>query len=177
MVSELIRGYSLALLEISKEEKKVKTFYNQIKIVFQTLEENPKIIDVLDSLSIDQKDKDKIIDKAYKGLEPNLINTFKLLSSKNQFKHCESILKKLKDYLQDELKIKEGIVYSVSKLNPSLIKKLETKVSNQLNSKITLTNHIDRSLIGGFKVVIDDIIIEDSIKSYLETMKQNLIDR
>lgn len=177
MLSESIRGYSLALLEISKEEKKIETFYNQIKIIFQTFENNPEIISILDSLSIDQESKEKIIDKSYKGLDINLINTFKLLASKNQFKHCKDILKNLRAFLQNELNIKEGIVYSIEKLTPSLIKKLEKKISSQLNSKVSLMNYIDKSLIGGFKVIVDDIIIEDSIKSYLETMKQNLIER
>ena len=94
---------------------------------------------------------------------------------KNNFKYFKDILNKLNKYLQDILKIEQGIIYSTEKLTSVKIKKIEEKVSKELDKKITLKNLIDKELIGGFKIVVGSIVIEDSVKSELKAMKDSLI--
>ena len=55
------------------------------------------------------------------------------------------------------------------------LQKIEEKVSKELDKKITLKNLIDKELIGGFKIVVGSIVIEDSVKSELKAMKDSLI--
>ena len=95
--------------------------------------------------------------------------------TKNNFKYFKDILNKLNKYLQDILKIEQGIIYSTEKLTSVKIKKIEEKVSKELDKKITLKNLIDKELIGGFKIVVGSIVIEDSVKSELKAMKDSLI--
>ena len=95
--------------------------------------------------------------------------------TKNNFKYFKDILNKLNKYLQDILKIEQGIIYSTEKLTSVKIKKIEEKVSKELDKKITLKNLIDKELIGGFKIVVGSIVIEDSVKSELRAMKDSLI--
>ena len=63
----------------------------------------------------------------------------------------------------------------MEKLTPVKLKKIEEKISQELNKKITLKNLIDKELIGGFKVVVGSIVIEDSVKSELKAIKNSLI--
>ena len=65
--------------------------------------------------------------------------------------------------------------FSTEKLTSVKIKKIEEKVSKELGKKITLKNLIDKELIGGFKIVVGSIVIEDSVKSELKAMKDSLI--
>lgn len=76
--------------------------------------------------------------------------------------------------MQEILKIKQGIVYSTKLLKPAEIKKLEQKLSKEYQYEVSLVNLIDKELIGGFKIKIDSIVIEDSIKLELENMKKTL---
>ena len=100
-----------------------------------------------------------------------------ILAESGRFTLLQLILKKLKELMQIDLKIKEGIVYSTTKLSDQKIKELEKKVTKDLAIKVSLENHIDKELIGGFKIVVDDYVVEDSVKSHLENLKQQLLNK
>ncbi len=172
--NEVKIGYALALLEIAKEEKITKKIYLQVNQIIESLDENNEFSSLLDS-NIQQLEKEKIIKKVFKNIHWSLVNVALILVSKNNFKYFKDILNKLNKYLQDILKIEQGIIYSVEKLTPVKLKKIEEKISQELNKKITLKNLIDKELIAGFKVVVGSIVIEDSVKSELKAIKNSLI--
>lgn len=172
--NEVKIGYALALLDIAKEEKITKKIYLQINQIIESLEKNEEFVLLLDS-NIQQAKKEKLIKNVFKNIHWSLTNVAMILMIKNNFKYFKDILNKLNKYLQDILKIEQGIIYSTEKLTSVKIKKIEEKVSKELNKKITLKNLIDKELIGGFKIVVGSIVIEDSVKSELRAMKDSLI--
>lgn len=172
--NEVKIGYALALLDIAKEEKITKKIYLQINQIIESLEKNEEFVLLLDS-NIQQAKKEKLIKNVFKNIHWSLTNVAMILMIKNNFKYFKDILNKLNKYLQDILKIEQGIIYSTEKLTSVKIKKIEEKVSKELNKKITLKNLIDKELIGGFKIVVGSIVIEDSVKSELKAMKDSLI--
>ena len=172
--NEVKIGYALALLDIAKEEKITKKIYLQINQIIESLEKNEEFVLLLDSY-IQQAKKEKLIKNVFKNIHWSLTNVAMILMIKNNFKYFKDILNKLNKYLQDILKIEQGIIYSTEKLTSVKIKKIEEKVSKELDKKITLKNLIDKELIGGFKIVVGSIVIEDSVKSELRAMKDSLI--
>lgn len=172
--NEVKIGYALALLDIAKEEKITKKIYLQINQIIESLEKNEEFVLLLDS-NIEQAKKEKLIKNVFKNIHWSLTNVAMILMIKNNFKYFKDILNKLNKYLQDILKIEQGIIYSTEKLTSVKIKKIEEKVSKELDKKITLKNLIDKELIGGFKIVVGSIVIEDSVKSELKAMKDSLI--
>ena len=172
--NEVKIGYALALLDIAKEEKITKKIYLQINQIIESLEKNEEFVLLLDS-NIQQAKKEKLIKNVFKNIHWSLTNVAMILMIKNNFKYFKDILNKLNKYLQDILKIEQGIIYSTEKLTSVKIKKIEEKVSKELDKKITLKNLIDKELIGGFKIVVGSIVIEDSVKSELKAMKDSLI--
>ena len=172
--NEVKIGYALALLDIAKEEKITKKIYLQINQIIESLEKNEEFVLLLDS-NIEQAKKEKLIKNVFKNIHWSLTNVAMILMIKNNFKYFKDILNKLNKYLQDILKIEQGIIYSTEKLTSVKIKKIEEKVSKELGKKSTLKNLIDKELIGGFKIVVGSIVIEDSVKSELKAMKDSLI--
>ena len=74
----------------------------------------------------------------------------------------------------NELNIKKGIVYTTIKLTKQQIEKLNEKVSKMLKANVFLVNEIDTKLIGGLKIVVDDYIIDDSLKYRLISLKDEI---
>lgn len=169
-------GFSLALFNIAKEENKIKKFYKESQVIVESLEENDEIFSVIDDICLSFEKKKQIITNIYKKNDKDLINTMYILAEKNKFRYILDILKNLIVYLQEALNIREGIIYSTIKMSDVKIKEFEKKVSKHFNSNITLKNYLDHELIGGFKIVVNDTIIEDSIKSELEDIKQKLLN-
>lgn len=178
MISKQSRvGFAIAIFELSKELKKEKKIYNEIKIIRDVLNENQEFISLIDNSSILFSQKEKIILETFHSMDEILINTMLLLTENNRFNFMIEISNLLISQLQNELNIKEGIVYSTFKLKETQLKKLEKKIGLKFGAKVSLKNYIDKELIGGFKIVIDDIIIEDSIKSDLKDLKNNLLNK
>ena len=57
------------------------------------------------------------------------------------------------------------------------IERIETAIAKKIGQKVELTNKIDESLIGGFKVAINDFVFDYSLKNKLELLKNNLNER
>ena len=74
----------------------------------------------------------------------------------------------------NELNIKRGIVYSTIKLTSSQLKGMERKISKMLNANVTLRNIIDENLLGGFKIQVEDYILDDSMKTRLSKLKETI---
>lgn len=174
--SETKIGYSLALLDIAKEEKKIKEIYKQVNIIFSNLDDEPEFVKILDSSSLDNNEKFNIIDKTFKGFHWSLVNTMKLLAETNRVKILKDILTHLIKQLQELLNIKKGIIYSTIKLSRNEIKKIEDKLTQQFDTEINLVNLIDKELIGGFKVELGSFIIDESIRYELQSISKIIME-
>lgn len=172
--SEMVSGYSLAILDLIKEENGFKKVYPQVLEIKDALEENPKFETILDS-EIDSKNKILLIEKSFSNIHWSLINVAQMLALKKQFKYFKNVLNNLIKNLQEILKIEQGIVYSVQPITKTKLNKLEKKLSKKFGKKISLKNLIDKELIGGFKIILGSIVIEDSIESELNLIKKQLI--
>ena len=54
------------------------------------------------------------------------------------------------------------------------MKKIQKKLEKEYGIEINLKNLIDKELIGGFKIVMDSIVIENSINQDLDLLKKEL---
>ena len=86
----------------------------------------------------------------------------------------DSIISQFDTLLNNENKIKEVTVYSVEYLSnkekDDLVKKLESKYS----CTIQLENIIDKELIAGIVIKIDDTVYDNSLKNRLSILTASL---
>lgn len=52
---------------------------------------------------------------------------------------------------------------------------MEEKISTLLKSKVILQNQINKELIGGFKIEVEDWVLDYSIQEKMKKMKENLL--
>lgn len=177
-MKEYINGYSLALFSLAKEEKKLKQYKIQAKEVVEALIEAEGYESMLSSNSITVKTKEKIIKEAFgKKFEKNLLNFLLLLVDRNKFRVAKPALLKLIKFINEATNINEGVVYTPVKLLPKEIKDIEIRTEKLLKIKISLINKIDTGLMSGFKVQIGDEVIEDTISSRLEDIRNQLLGK
>lgn len=69
-----------------------------------------------------------------------------------------------------------GILYSAVSLSKKQVKTLTTVVSEKLRMPIEIEVQIDESIIGGYKLLVDDVLYDFTISSGLEQFKANMND-
>ena len=70
--------------------------------------------------------------------------------------------------------IEEGVVYAARSLSEDQMKELEDSFKVR-GRNVELTQKLDESLISGFKIVLEDEVIDASMKSKLARMKNELL--
>lgn len=174
-MKQQINGYALALFTLAKEEKKIKKNKNDANLIIDLLSKNLKYINLLTTKRINYNKKYEMIDVAFKGILNHMKNFIKILAKECKAQIIIPTLKKLIKYINEIEGVKNGVIYSKNPLTKMQINKIEKNIIEKLKIKVKLLNKIDSKIIAGVKVVIDDEIIEDTIKSRLASIKEKLL--
>lgn len=168
--------YASALFSLAKEQDKVEEYQKEAKQVYQSLHDNEDMVHLLASYFITEGEKDRVIDKVFNSIDlPDLINFIKVICTNSKAYLLLSMFRAFNKKCNEYFHISEGVVYSANKLASEEIKDIEKAVSDNLSIKVELTNEIDKSLIGGIKVVVGGKVFDKSIKSTLQGMRKALI--
>ena len=170
-MNEIASRYASGLYSIAVDEKKVNEWQGEIKTLYKLLLENRDYLGVLSSAFLSLQEKEEMLDKTLKGVEPNIINLIKLLVRNHREKYIIDTLQAYNSLANESRGIKEGLIYSTYRLETKQLEKINKKVSEVEGKEVDLLNIIDPTLIGGVKVVIDGHIYDGSIKSHILKMK------
>jgi len=87
----------------------------------------------------------------------------------------EKIVEYYKKYHKEQKSITQVKVTSTGKLDSETIEKIAEKIKVKFNKPVDIEERIDKSLIGGITIKInDDILIDGSVKRKLENLKNEL---
>jgi F-type H+-transporting ATPase subunit delta len=168
--------YAVALLEISIAENSVKEYLNEVECLKQALEESKELIALYLNPQITLEEKLEVTEKCFADrFSEDLTGLIEVVVKNGRSAALPGILDSFIDSAKDYLKI--GIVYVTS------AQELSTDQKSSLEKKLlatteytTLEMHykIDKELIGGMVIRIKDRILDNSIKTKLDTMAREL---
>lgn len=177
IMDSIANRYASALLTLAIEEKQVFEYQEQMRLIKAVFVDNDELLPFLDHCNIHQVEKKSFLDKLLKNsINVNILNFMKLLIDKNRCKSIIEICNEFKSLCNDYLDVKEGIIYSTKALTPKEILEITNTINKKMNARVELSNQIDSSLLGGFKVVVKDTIFDHSIINKLQSMKYELLD-
>ncbi len=168
-------AWAHAIYMLAKEENQLPQYKEDAHFFLTSIASEPAIIKYLQDPFITIKDKEDFLNELFQT-KTYLTNLMLLLVKEHQIKHVGEILNKFIRKYNKEHHIKEGIIWTVNKLDQALEKEIEAKFSKKYPSqKIEFTTKIDKDLIGGFKVEIDQDVYDLSIKNELTNIKKELL--
>jgi len=167
--------YAIALNSLAREENKVMEYIKECEMLLSIMDENPDLLSILKDYGLTKDEKKETVDILFKDkIKEYILNLFYVVIDNSRGNAIYDILKEFVKISYQSLNIKKGYVYSTIKLTTEEMKGIEKKVSDVLGSTVTLENKIDKSLIGGFKVQIEDYIIDESIHNKINKLKETL---
>ena len=171
------KSYAVALFELANEAKKLELYQEETKAISNILKDNKEFLNLLTNQFINKDDKKQLLDNVFKNkVDVMVLNFLKLLVDKQRFNITLDVFKEFNSLANDYRGIKEGILYTASLLDEAKVKAIEAKIAQKIGKKVELTMVKDETLIGGFKVVISDLVIDNSIKNKLESLKNDLVE-
>ena len=173
------KSYAADLMELAKEDGLVEKYRQQFEMINNALNENNDLYTYLTSSDHTISDKKAELQKYFgKRLDNDVMMAFFVISSSTDKYYNEVML--LRDFLAYYYQLKGvyyGVVYSARTLESAQIVNIEIAIAQQLEHKVKLENRIDRELLGGVKVVINNNVWDASYRAKLKNLKDELLSQ
>lgn len=173
MYEYLDRRYALALYDIAEKKGNVDKYIQDLKDINELIENNAELKEVIKHPQISTKQKKKTFISIFKGkIDEELLTFLLLLIEKDRILFLkEKIIQLEKIQLERKNTIK-GIVRTTIPLTDKERNELVTKLEKKYNKAIILEEIIDPSILGGIYLRIDNDVIDGTVRSKLNGIKQ-----
>lgn len=176
MASQVAERYGQALFELARETKQIERWQVESRLMKEVIESSPELSAFFRAVKISTKEKKELVARVFEGkIDPMLLNFLMLLIDKKRVSHTSEILSFFNELANDERGILNGVVYSARKLSPKEIREIEEAMTKRNNQATELVNRIDPDLISGVKVVIGNEVIDGSMRSKIDTLRNELL--
>ena len=178
MYEYLDRRYALALYEVAKEKNKVDEYINDLREICDLIENNKDFYEVVKHPQISTKNKKRTFINIFKGkIDEELLSFLLILIEKDRILYLREKLNQMEKIDLERKNILSAIVKTAVPLLENEVASLKEKLEKQYNKKIVMTTEIDKSLLGGVYVRVGNDVIDGTIKSKLEEMKNIMLKR
>jgi F-type H+-transporting ATPase subunit delta len=177
MDSQVADRYAESLFSLAQEENALTAYLDDMKLVDEVIESNPSFVQFFSHVLVADDDKNKILDEAFaSSVHPYVLNFLKLIVKKRRVHYIREICRSFIAMSNKKLGIEEGVVYTAYRLSDTQLKSVEQAISKKENKTIVLRQIVDSDLIGGIRVQISNRVYDDSIKTKVEKLKEELLE-
>lgn len=172
----IVRKYTKSLSDISVKNGKEKLHIENMKYVLEVFNNSENLRRCLNSSKITKTVKINILQDIFLDrIDKTILNFLIVLIKNERIYLLQNIYDDFENIIYKKInKIKMSII-SEDKLSSDAIFKIEEKYKNMYNADEIVTDlSIDKSLIGGVKIVLGDKVIDDSIKYKLTKLQKIL---
>ena len=171
------KTYSEALFSaaLEKDEKLVAQINDELDAVDAVLKDCPDFVKLSNTPTIPIGQKFGIVKEAFGGrVSDYTYNYILLLVEKGRLSYFSKIRKCYHDMYNEHFNNAEIVVTSSAELTPDQLSKIKDKMHEILGKNIIMSTKVDKSLIGGVVVDYGDRRFDGSVKTRLESLRQNL---
>ena len=176
MNHSLLSHYAQAYFSLGKEKNRIPSFHQDMDFLSQVFQNEPSLLSFLSSPMVTKVQKDQLLEE---NIKPHIdIATYGFIQVMIQKKviRCFDEVKQNFDHLYHEDQgILEGRIYTPFTLAKTTIKKLERLFSEKYKKSVVFRVLIDKKVIGGMRIYIDDTLYDYSLDSKLNQVRNKLL--
>ena len=173
----IARRYAKALVNLAENEKDLDNTGKHLNSITEVYKENLELRQVLSDTKVSSGIKLEILKDVLSKIKvSNLVDTFsRFLLAKRRIDFLPDIERAFNLLLQEKLGRIEANVTTASELPKDTVKKLVDAISSYSGKEIEVNVTIDPSIIGGIVTRIGSTVIDGSIQTYLNQIRQSII--
>ena len=166
------------LFSVFKENNVDQLGGEVLTILSKISSKSQKFKQFLSTRRIELSKKKEILSNIFSELlnQTQLDLVFCLLDSID-FNYLESIDKKYQKLMQDSTGHINVTAVTVNKLSDSELSDLESNIKSKINTDVSVDNIEDKKILGGIKLKVGNTLIDGSISTKLEKLKQSMINK
>ena len=164
-----------ALFSVFEENKAHHWGVDILELLSNLISKSPKFKQFMLTKRINLDLKKEILSNIFSdNLNGSQLNLVFCLLENVDFKYLEIINKKYQKLIAESTGKVNIKAVTVSQLAESDLLDLETQIKTKINTDFTLDNVVDKSIIGGIKLKVGNTLIDGSLSTKLEKLKQSM---
>ncbi len=173
------KRYAKALIELALDTSNAKDcisvdkIYDDFSFCLQAINENKELKDFLFAPPVSKEDKKDVLEKIFEGkIDNRILNFLFLLNENSRLEISDEILGALKKYIDEEKNILNVDIISAVEMNDVQKEALKSKLQNKTGKVINPKYSIDKGILGGLIIKIDDTVIDLSLIKRIENLRK-----
>lgn len=172
----LARRYAKALFVVGKEENALDDYAETLQSFADLYASTPEVVDGLTNRMYPADVRVKVMADIVESASVSAImaNFLNLLAEKNRAVVLPEIAATFQAMVDEERNICQGLVISAKELQPAMQEKAKETLEKITGKQVVLKTEIDASIIGGIIAKVGDLVLDGSIKTQLEGLKESI---
>lgn len=178
MASIIAKRYGRALFDLAQAENGLEAMQADVKWVEQTFESQPQLKDMLLLPTMPKEEKKRVVAAISSGsVSEHMLGLLYLLIDKGRILYLPEILQEYQRLHLEAVRISEAYVKSAAPLTKEEEARIQKALEKALNRQVVLHTETDSQLIGGLVVRVGDQIFDNSLRTKLQNMKKDLLQK
>lgn len=166
--------YAKSLIDLAVDTKQLEEVRNDMKLISQVCKENHEFVLLLESPVIKTDKKMAIFKKVFEGKISNTTLAFlNVIATKRREGYIDNIAYDFETQYKAFKNITSAVITTAVPLDAATKAKVMELVKSKAKGEVDLVEKIDKSLIGGFILTVDDKQVDSSIKRKLNDLRKN----
>jgi len=178
MKSSVAKRFAKALIEIGREEGAYEAYGKELRTMLAVFKGSPELAKVLLNPMHKLEERKALMEKVSSsaGLSRNVSRLMTILVETRNIRFLEEVVEaysRLEDGLAGRLR---ATIEAPMELPEALVGEIKAKLAGLTGKDVILTYRHNPSLLGGLVLRIDNTILDGSLKTQLELMKEKIIE-
>ncbi|EHL95658.1 F0F1 ATP synthase subunit delta [Lentilactobacillus parafarraginis] len=171
------KKYAKAMFEVLTDSNNVEDGYADLIELRKIFAANPKLIDILDDMRVSDDKKKSLLAPITQNASDFINNFLKVVASYQRFPDIITIIDQFQKLYEDDKKIVRAEVLSATELDDDQKDRLAKAFEKRVGAaKVIFDTKVDKSLIGGIVIKSSDVIIDGSVRTRINKVKELLLN-
>lgn len=172
----LAKRYAKALFAVGMEENALDEYAASLAEFAALVADNAELNDALANPMYPLEAREGVMKEIVKAAGVSVImgNFLNLLVQKRRADALGDIAEMFQSLVDEENNTCQGVVTSATEISADLQAKIQETLEKITGKRVTVTNTVDESIIGGMIAKVGDLVMDGSIKTQLEVLKESI---
>jgi len=176
-VETVARRYAAALADVVVKTNETDAVKTELKTWEQMIKSNADLQNAFGNPAISQANKEKVLESLIAKMQPTktTANFLRVLLQNSRLTEIGEINEKLASVLEERSGNVSAQITSARPLSENEKAELKTNLAKLAGKNVNIKFETDETLIGGVVTRIGSTVYDGSVRSQLETLKQQMI--
>lgn len=175
-MTELGKRYGSSLYELAAEEGLTDIILQELTLAVSCCKQEPEYLRLLQIPSIPKRERCKLLDQAFAGIHPYVVNFLKILCEEDLLGELSSSAEAYRQCYNVDHGILEATVTSAIPLSEEKRAKLLAALQAKTGKTICLTEKTDPSVLGGLRLDLAGERLDGTVQRRLELLRDDIVN-